>query len=473
MESLGGNSKTTLIICCSPEKAQTPETISTLRFGERAKRIQNHAKVNEDFSMDELKSLLASAKKEIEKLKKMKNVSSDNEILEPSTPETDESASEVINNLTTSLSLVENENRSLNSRGFLLEEELETLNSINMTKEEVILNLSAEKEALNNTVKELEEKLLKSTIENIKQKDMLSNVNSDVVNVSDEIDNLNIATVEALQEQSDIFKSNLEDEMRNLEKTISSKENEARYAQESATNYADKYLRLREEYDSHIGQLMVKLTLEQQMRTHVEDRLEDALGRIHKANPNQVSGFFNGLINLVKPDESKAMSTREFNMAKALDQQYSKVLNLQEEISHNKEAHQIVLETKESVMRSLVKQNSALTTEKNTLTKRMEEQCVTIEQLTKLLRSVQSSKNSPIRPLLTNTNTIRGGSSATTSPRTPIFSLTSSHDSPNTPMNSAWRSVSPKKDIKSNIYQNGIINDEDIQLNINTDIDNE
>lgn len=472
MESLGGNSKTTLIICCSPEKDQTPETISTLRFGERAKRIQNHAKVNEDFTMDELKSLLASAKNEIEKLKKIKNLSNDkessnNEII-------DGSEYEVINNLTTSLSISENEKRSLNSRYYLLEEEFETLNSINRAKEELILNLSAEKEALNNTVKELEEKLIKSTIENNKQKELLINVNNNIVNDSEDIDNL--STFEALQEQSDIFKSSLENEMRNLEKTISSKEIETRYAQESATSYADKYLRLREEYDSHIGQLMVKLTLEQQMRTHVEDRLEDALGRIHKSNPSQVSGFFSGLINLVKPDENKAMSTREFNMAKALDQQYAKVSNLQEEISHTKESHQIVLETKESVMRNLVKQNSGLTTEKNILTKRMEEQCVTIEQLTKLLRSVQNSKNSPIRPLVTNTNTIRGGSSAVTPPHTPIFSLTASNsniNSPNTPNNNgAWRSVSPKKDIKYNINQNDI-NVEDIQLNINTVVDNE
>ena len=47
MQSLGGNSKTTMIICCAPEAAHIPETVSTLRFGERAKRITNHAKVGE------------------------------------------------------------------------------------------------------------------------------------------------------------------------------------------------------------------------------------------------------------------------------------------------------------------------------------------------------------------------------------------------------------------------------------------
>lgn len=62
MDALGGNSKTTLIICCNPDPKHIPETLSTLRFGERAKRIKNHAKVNEDFSVDELKTMLAAAR---------------------------------------------------------------------------------------------------------------------------------------------------------------------------------------------------------------------------------------------------------------------------------------------------------------------------------------------------------------------------------------------------------------------------
>jgi kinesin family protein 5 len=70
MEALGGNSKTTLIICCNPESKHSPETLSTLRFGERAKRVKNHAKVNEELSIEELKALLQAAKKEIAFLKK-------------------------------------------------------------------------------------------------------------------------------------------------------------------------------------------------------------------------------------------------------------------------------------------------------------------------------------------------------------------------------------------------------------------
>lgn len=40
-DSLGGNSKTTLIITCSPSYYNESETISTLRFGLMAKKIRN------------------------------------------------------------------------------------------------------------------------------------------------------------------------------------------------------------------------------------------------------------------------------------------------------------------------------------------------------------------------------------------------------------------------------------------------
>ena len=40
-DSLGGNAKTTLLICCSPSPADAAETLSSLRFGSRAKGIVN------------------------------------------------------------------------------------------------------------------------------------------------------------------------------------------------------------------------------------------------------------------------------------------------------------------------------------------------------------------------------------------------------------------------------------------------
>lgn len=57
-ESLGGNSRTTLIINCSPSAYNYDETVTSLRFGERAKTIKQKAKVNEELSPAQLKALL-------------------------------------------------------------------------------------------------------------------------------------------------------------------------------------------------------------------------------------------------------------------------------------------------------------------------------------------------------------------------------------------------------------------------------
>lgn len=64
-ESLGGNSRTTLIINCSPSSYNDSETLSTLRFGVRAKAIKNKAKINAELSPIELKALLKKAQGQV------------------------------------------------------------------------------------------------------------------------------------------------------------------------------------------------------------------------------------------------------------------------------------------------------------------------------------------------------------------------------------------------------------------------
>ncbi|BGP55956.1 hypothetical protein JCM8202_005098 [Rhodotorula sphaerocarpa] len=63
-ESLGGNSRTTLIINCSPSPYNETETLSTLRFGMRAKSIKNKARVNAELSPAELMALLKKAQRD-------------------------------------------------------------------------------------------------------------------------------------------------------------------------------------------------------------------------------------------------------------------------------------------------------------------------------------------------------------------------------------------------------------------------
>lgn len=47
-DNLGGNSKTVMLATISPASDNFEETLSTLRYADRAKRIVNHAVVNED-----------------------------------------------------------------------------------------------------------------------------------------------------------------------------------------------------------------------------------------------------------------------------------------------------------------------------------------------------------------------------------------------------------------------------------------
>lgn len=69
-ESLGGNARTALIITCSPAKDNEEETVSTLKFGQRAKKIKNKPKVNKDESMAELKKRCLDQEALIDKLEK-------------------------------------------------------------------------------------------------------------------------------------------------------------------------------------------------------------------------------------------------------------------------------------------------------------------------------------------------------------------------------------------------------------------
>lgn len=57
-ESLGGNSKTCLIITCSPSVYNEGESLSTLRFGNRAKSIKNKPKINKELTVGELQLVI-------------------------------------------------------------------------------------------------------------------------------------------------------------------------------------------------------------------------------------------------------------------------------------------------------------------------------------------------------------------------------------------------------------------------------
>jgi Kinesin motor domain len=63
---LGGNCKTTMMAMISPALEAMVETVSTLKFANRAKNIRNEARVNEDLDQ---KSLLRKYEKELKRLR--------------------------------------------------------------------------------------------------------------------------------------------------------------------------------------------------------------------------------------------------------------------------------------------------------------------------------------------------------------------------------------------------------------------
>jgi kinesin family protein 3/17 len=68
-DSLGGNTKTLMVAAISPADSNYDETLSTLRYANRAKNIQNKPRINEDPK----DTMIREFKEEIERLRKMLN----------------------------------------------------------------------------------------------------------------------------------------------------------------------------------------------------------------------------------------------------------------------------------------------------------------------------------------------------------------------------------------------------------------
>jgi kinesin family member 5 len=154
MDSLGGNSKTTLIINCAPESRHVPETLTTLRFGDRAKNIKNKVKVNEELGVGELTKLLALARAEIEDLKAA-GMGSGTTIVQKSDSGSNLDDGSYVSNVNDSSVI-----HGLNMRIADLEEEIEVISLRAETNLNEKIEMETETEAMKASVAALEEQLL-------------------------------------------------------------------------------------------------------------------------------------------------------------------------------------------------------------------------------------------------------------------------------------------------------------------------
>lgn len=172
-DSLGGNAKTVMVANIGPASYNYDETVTTLRYANRAKNIKNKPKINEDPK----DALLRTYQDELAKLKKMleakggqglggrrrtkKNrIGPDGEVLsdeEDGDEEEEESAEEYMANQQQKL---ENEKQAiLNDKTIIAEEKEKLLSNLN-DKEERIQKEKEAKDALMKKIQAMESKLL-------------------------------------------------------------------------------------------------------------------------------------------------------------------------------------------------------------------------------------------------------------------------------------------------------------------------
>jgi len=212
-ESLGGNARTTLIINCSPSSYNEEETLSTLRFGTRAKTIVNKATANVERSAAELKALLAKAEAEIARLKGIiAAVGSGNISAAAAASSPEQADSEENKNPAASAKILEMSNK--------IEELEKQIESLNDEKKEAMEAKEAIRDELEQKRIELEKKLAKLTEtdeEKARLEKELDRVQNELLDTQSELSSSKYKITE-LSLQVDGLKSDLEKSNEDIEK---------------------------------------------------------------------------------------------------------------------------------------------------------------------------------------------------------------------------------------------------------------
>ncbi|VDO36573.1 unnamed protein product [Brugia timori] len=233
-DSLGGNSKTVMFANIGPASYNYDETVSTLRYANRAKNIQNVVRINEDPK----DALLRKFQLEIEHLKRMleKEESSGNE------DEVDESSwnkgqkqsrnrySDRIEELEKTIEIRKNE---LQKEKGIADEERETLIAELHAKEEELAQAHRDHDSLMNKLKQIEKKLIvggENMLEKAeKQARLLEQSNAELERGRVNETQLKQALAEKNQERSDL----LEQLIKRIDENVAEKEKYNTLAEEA------------------------------------------------------------------------------------------------------------------------------------------------------------------------------------------------------------------------------------------------
>ena len=193
-ESLGGNSLTNLVINCSPSMSNQSETLSTLRFGQRAKLIKNKVVANTQQSVKELMMKLKQAEEKIKALEEIIGTGKGDGTLEEDKirkkcPECKKLLNK-INYLTVQNNNYSQDNEYLQKDKEELQEEIKNKNKEQLILNEKIVNLE-------NKIKNISEEQIKSYIEIQKNLEDYTNI---VKKIQSNIINKNYSEVNKLND---------------------------------------------------------------------------------------------------------------------------------------------------------------------------------------------------------------------------------------------------------------------------------
>jgi kinesin family protein 3/17 len=185
MDSLGGNSKTVMIANIGPADYNIEETLTTLRYADRAKNIKNAPKVNEDpkdamikkykDELERLKAALAKANGGVEM--SVNELVSDNNINDDSRKRIEEIQSQIIEEKKRIQNEANEKIKQLEANTNLVEEEkIKLMEELKKTQEEQNKKVEAKKKIMDKLQK-LEEKFLlgEKTKEQAKKNEQILN----------------------------------------------------------------------------------------------------------------------------------------------------------------------------------------------------------------------------------------------------------------------------------------------------------